>query len=78
MLADSALMVQGRSNRVCEAVLRDLTNYEEDVYTERVRDGVNVLRSTLMPQFEAQVANTVQKIGRGKRKNGRPDTALAF
>jgi len=65
MLADSALMVQGRSNRVCEAVLRDLTNYEEDVYTERVRDGVNVLRSTLMPQFEAQVASTVQKIGDG-------------
>ena len=64
MLADSALMVQGRSNRVCEAVLRDLTNYEEDVYTERVRDGVNVLRQTLMPQFEAQVASTVQKIGR--------------
>ena len=72
MLADSALMVQGRSNRVCEAVLRDLTNYEEDVYTERVRDGVNVLRSTLMPQFEAQVASTVQKIGRENRKNGRP------
>ena len=72
MLADSALMVQGRSNRVCEAVLRDLTNYEEDVYTERVRDGVNVLRSTLMPQFEAQVASTVQKIGGENRKNGRP------
>ena len=64
MLADSALMVQGRSNRVCDAVLRDLTNYQEDVYTERVREGVNVLRSTLMPQFEAQVASTVQKIGR--------------
>jgi len=65
MLADSALMVQGRSNRVCDAVLRDLTNYQEDVYTERVREGVNVLRSTLMPQFEAQVASTVQKIGDG-------------
>ena len=63
MLADSAMMVQGRSNRVCDAVLRDLTNYQEDVYTERVREGVNVLRSTLMPQFEAQVASTVQKLG---------------
>ena len=63
LLAESATMVQGRSNRVCDAVLRDLTNYQEDVYTERVKDGINVLRSTLMPQFEAQVASTVRKIG---------------
>merc|ERR1711990_1261448 len=65
MLADSALMVQARSNRVCDAVLRDLTNYQEDIYAERVREGVNVLRSTLMPQFEQQVATTVKKIDDG-------------
>ena len=63
ILADSAMMVQGRSNRVCVAVLRDLTHYHEDVYTECVREGVNVLRSALIPQFEALVASSVQKIG---------------
>lgn len=66
ILADSAMMVQGRSNRVCVAVLRDLTHYHEDVYTECVREGVNVLRSALIPQFEALVASSVQKIGDGK------------
>ena len=63
LLADSALMVQGRSNRIYDAILRNLTNYQEDIYTERVSKGVNDLRSTLMPQFEAQVASAVQKIG---------------
>ncbi|XP_063963590.1 catenin alpha-2-like [Lytechinus pictus] len=58
----TANSVKGRSARICTVVNSEMLNYESGLYTDKVKEAVNILKNEVIPHFSNMVEIAVDAL----------------
>nr|XP_002131748.1 catenin alpha-2 [Ciona intestinalis] len=61
--------IRGRTARICQVVISEMEHYEPDYYTQKVVDSCEMLKSQVMPKFEARLETTINALAKDPQED---------